>query len=311
MLLFARPRPLFPVPNLQAEGPFMHDSAPDGLPRAPEPLRPGAAPPPEKLGHATGPRTPAGKAVSSMNRLTHGLRSEKTVLRDEDPAEFEATVQSWLDHYQPRNQKEDELVRQLSLAQWKLKRANKRLEEIEWNLPGNAWTWTVEHQHLFATFTRYQTTAERSFNRWFRETEAHRGRQFREDEIREKARIAAAAVDLQWLSETEIKTNKALVVKQIVEIDIDEGECITACFPENEEIVEAYEKRSCPPILVKRILMFLKGVPPEYAWANPKWVQGSAQPQAVQNMLWSRWLNIIDREEALEDGHVGPLYSLR
>src|SRR5689334_559086 len=33
---------------------------------------------------STGPKTPHGKARSSVNRLTHGCRSEKTALPDED-----------------------------------------------------------------------------------------------------------------------------------------------------------------------------------------------------------------------------------
>lgn len=265
----------------------------------------------QKPGRSTGPRTPKGKAKSSMNRLTHGLRSEKTVLRDEDPAEFEATVQAWLDVYQPQDRKEDELVNEIIHAHWHLKRARKRLEEVEFNLPGNAWNWTEEHQKLFANFSRYKTTAERAFARWHKEMESYRGRQFREDQIREKARLAAAAVDLQWLNkqERESTSNKALVVTQAVEIEIEEGECITSCFPSNDEIIDFYSQRSTKPILVKRFLIFLNGVPPEYSWTNPKNVEGSELPQAVQKMHWPRWLDVIAHEEAGGNGHVGPIYS--
>lgn len=266
---------------------------------------------PTKPGRSTGPRTPAGKAKSSMNRLTHGLRSDKTILRDEDPAEWEATVQAWLDIYQPQDRKEDELVNEIVHAHWQLKRARKRLEEVEFNLPGNAWNWTEENQKLFANFTRYKTTAERSFNRWYKEMEGHRGRQFREDQIREKARVAAAAVDLQWLNEQEIKANEYLKVTQVVEVEVENGNCITACYPTNQEITDFYAKRAKPPIFVKRILAFLNGVPLEYTWANPKVVEGFEEPQAVQNMLWSRWLDITDHEEALGTGHVGPVSMLR
>ncbi len=78
-----------------------------------------------------GPRTPAGKATSSQNAIKHGCCSQKTILRDEDPAEFEFVVQGWFDHYRP----EDQLAR----AHWFLKRASKRLEEIEYELPSNAY----------------------------------------------------------------------------------------------------------------------------------------------------------------------------
>ena len=261
-----------------------------------------------KPGHSTGPRTPAGKAKSSMNRLKHGCRSEKAVLRDEDPAEYEANMQAWIDTYNPQDSKEDELVHELALAHWHLKRARKRLEEIEFNLPGNAWNWTEEHQQLFANFTRYKTTAERSFLRWYKEIEAHRGRQFREDQIREKARIAAAAVEVKWLTDKEIETNKALRVIQVVEVEVERGKCTTSCYPSNREITDFFANRQTPPIFVKRVIVFPDGVPPEYAWTDPKPVEKSKEPQAVQNMLWRRWLNVIDREEALGTGHIGPMF---
>jgi hypothetical protein len=37
-----------------------------------------------------------------MNRLVHGCRSQKLVLRHEDPAEFEATIRGWFEHYAPK-----------------------------------------------------------------------------------------------------------------------------------------------------------------------------------------------------------------
>lgn len=264
----------------------------------------------KKPGRSTGPRTPAGKAKSSMNRLKHGLRSEKTILRDEDPAEYDATVQGWLDIYQPQDRKEDELVHEVIQAHWHLKRACKRLEEVEFNLPGNAWNWTPEHQHLFSTFTRYKTTAERSFNRWYREMESHRGRQFREEQILEKARLAAAQVDLKWLNEQEKNTTNKVIYTQVVEVEVEDGECYTSYYPENAEILEHFASQDQPlPLIFKRLIYFLNGVPPEYSWADPKPVEGQAEPRAVQTMLSSRWLELTAKEEAAGTGHIGPLYS--
>jgi hypothetical protein len=73
-------------------------------------------PPSELRTGPTGPRTPAGKAKSSENSFKHGCRSAKTVLRHENPAAFEATVQGWLTHYQPDTQPAITLVENLARA---------------------------------------------------------------------------------------------------------------------------------------------------------------------------------------------------
>ncbi len=64
------------------------------------------------------------------------------------------------------------LVEDLARAHWFLKRASKRLEEIEYELPSNAYHWTNSHQQLFANFSRYKTAAERSFLRYVKEIES-------------------------------------------------------------------------------------------------------------------------------------------
>jgi hypothetical protein len=134
---------------------------------------PASPPHPEIFVKSTGPRTPEGKATSSLNALKHGCRSEKTVLRDEDPAEFEATVAAWFHLYEPRDLVAITLVEKTARAHWFLKRASKRLEEVEWELPANAWHWTDEHQKLYTNFSRYKTTAERSFLRFFKELQIY------------------------------------------------------------------------------------------------------------------------------------------
>ncbi|MGI9075594.1 MAG: hypothetical protein ACR2JB_30670, partial [Bryobacteraceae bacterium] len=80
---------------------------------------------------------------------------------------FEATVQGWLTAYNPDTQPAITLVENLARAHWVLKRNEKRLEEVEWELPANAYDWTDEHHKLYSTTNRYKTTAERSFLRYF------------------------------------------------------------------------------------------------------------------------------------------------
>ena len=50
---------------------------------------------------STGPRTPEGKAKSSRNRLVHGLRANKHLILDDDPADFLLLLQDFIDRFQP------------------------------------------------------------------------------------------------------------------------------------------------------------------------------------------------------------------
>src|SRR3954470_484614 len=44
---------------------------------------------------STGPRSPAGKAVSKFNGLVHGMRAESDILPGEDPAELDRRIAAW------------------------------------------------------------------------------------------------------------------------------------------------------------------------------------------------------------------------
>jgi len=72
---------------------------------------------------STGPKTPEGKAASSMNNLRHGLRARTVVLKDEKPEEFDKILTELQDQFQPQNPGERYLVDQAAIAQWKLARA--------------------------------------------------------------------------------------------------------------------------------------------------------------------------------------------
>lgn len=136
-------------------------------------LRPPETPPEQPRPGRTGPTTPDGKERSSGNAITHGCRSAKLILRHENPAEFEALRDAWFRHYQPQTEIATALVEETVRAHWLLKRAQKQLENIEWELPANAYHWTEEHERLFRNFTRYKNSNERTFFRFFKELESH------------------------------------------------------------------------------------------------------------------------------------------
>ena len=50
---------------------------------------------------STGPRSVAGKAVSSMNALKSGVDAKSDVIRGEDPADLQALTDAYMERYQP------------------------------------------------------------------------------------------------------------------------------------------------------------------------------------------------------------------
>jgi hypothetical protein len=75
----------------------------------------------ENAKKSTGPRTPAGKAISSRNSLIHGMTSGKFLPPDGDPDEFFQLLDQFRDRFQPFDQFEDALVERLVAAEFKMR----------------------------------------------------------------------------------------------------------------------------------------------------------------------------------------------
>ncbi len=71
---------------------------------------------------STGPKTPVGKAISSRNALTHGLRARAALLPGEDKNSFFRLFKAFRDHFHPLGRFEEVLVEQMTVAYWKLSR---------------------------------------------------------------------------------------------------------------------------------------------------------------------------------------------
>jgi len=104
---------------------------------------------------STGPRTEQGKAVVSLNALTHGLRSRHVVLPNEDPAGFQQLCDNLTAEWQPETPTEGHLVTQIAIAFWKLD----RLEAIE-TCGGD--DMVVHEGNLATRIWQQQTRLERS-----------------------------------------------------------------------------------------------------------------------------------------------------
>src|SRR5689334_10463537 len=83
---------------------------------------------------STGPRTPEGKAISSQNRLSHGLRSKQIILPDESQEDFDALKEKWLKEFRPDTEASINLVDKLIMNDWLDQRAERRLLETEMKL---------------------------------------------------------------------------------------------------------------------------------------------------------------------------------
>lgn len=85
-------------------------------------------PAPESIAphQSTGPRTPEGKTISSMNAVKHGLYSSKIVINSdrlkEDPAEYDLLLTSLIEELQPQTPFQFCLVRKIVDCLWRSRR---------------------------------------------------------------------------------------------------------------------------------------------------------------------------------------------
>src|SRR5438445_6441500 len=81
---------------------------------------------------STGPKTPEGKARSSLNALKSGIDAWSHIIPGEDPAELEALTAAFHQHYQPSDPIQLSLVDTLVSTEW-IQRRLRRIEAQLWN----------------------------------------------------------------------------------------------------------------------------------------------------------------------------------
>ena len=69
-----------------------------------------------------GPITESGRSRSSQNALKHGLTSQTLVLPSEDPADFDALLDAYIQQLRPIGPVELDLVHEMVAAKWRLNR---------------------------------------------------------------------------------------------------------------------------------------------------------------------------------------------
>jgi hypothetical protein len=71
---------------------------------------------------STGPRTEAGKAISSMNAVKTGLTGRTVLLPSDDVAAYQTHLTVYENEFQPIGLRERELVQSIADTQWRLQR---------------------------------------------------------------------------------------------------------------------------------------------------------------------------------------------
>ena len=146
------PEPGFPFPLLsEMRGPAAEPASPAQL-----------AANRENALKSCGPKTDEGKAVSSQNRLTHGLARHNgrfALLPTEDATEFAALRDTYFHEHAPTDQTETDLIQGMVEALWLRNRAQ--------NLQPSCFdpqTCTVADPKALALFLRYENTYNRAYS---------------------------------------------------------------------------------------------------------------------------------------------------
>jgi len=109
---------------------------------------------------STGPKTPEGKAKSSLNRVSHGFNSATLFLSGEDRAEFDALLADLTGEFCPDTPSEQILVEKMAHNQWNSLRAL-RLQSTVLNA-------SVPNCYIhpdLGLLIRYQTAADRAYHK--------------------------------------------------------------------------------------------------------------------------------------------------
>ena len=129
----------------------------------------------ENSKNSTGPRTEAGKSVSSANARTHGFNAVDPVLPTEDRNQYNALLEQYKSEWAPETVHQEFLVSEMTGARWKLSRLARMESEMFAALddPTRAFT-DKETSAGFAKLERYRAALERTYHRCIRELRASR-----------------------------------------------------------------------------------------------------------------------------------------
>ena len=169
-----------------------------------------------------GPVTPEGKAKSSQNSLKHGLTSSRVLLPGESQEAFDQLESSLLETLKPATEFENELVREMTSARWRLR----RIEEMETALVQREMRKLVEEQGEDADIDEIRMLAyvEVAESRAFRNLTRHQGQLRRAYEKAWKELQVLQANRVQQDFETSVRfAHEPTQESEVVQDEISHG----------------------------------------------------------------------------------------
>jgi hypothetical protein len=230
--------------------------------------------------------------LTSLNSIQHGCRSKQLLLRHEDPNEWIKLREMYMEEFQPKTAFMEKLVEDAVKAKWLLQRNQHHLYVVQVDLNPDPRMWSDEDHHQIALFTRYQTAAERTYNRALAQLQSY-----------QRARERAQQKELQ--TSQEAKAPKApkkevieepVILEQWVEVRRIDNKVVTEFYPPNDEMEQMIAESDPKPTLVYRRLFFPDGVPAQYQWTRPRKGQATNGGLAIQRMTLETWLGLREKE---------------
>src|SRR5580700_7118938 len=87
---------------------------------------------------SSGPRTPAGKAISRFNALKHGIYAVHQIMFDEKAEDLAELAAEYHEHHRPADADQRLLVDTLVHNEWRLRRM-RRVEAVLWEHAADAY----------------------------------------------------------------------------------------------------------------------------------------------------------------------------
>jgi len=170
---------------------------------------------------STGPCTEEGRAAVRFNGLKHGLSAKSLCLPGDDPEELDAFLDNFEADFRPTNQTEAELVMQIAMASWRLRRFRRveaahfatSIEDHKSYIDGCHPEWNddakiafvlghADHSRTLSSLWRYQTQWERAIRTANQELRRIR-KEAKQSEPAEVEEIKAPVVQIGFASQKE------------------------------------------------------------------------------------------------------------